>query len=53
MKYMVILLFSMVLTKSGKAQILSITGKVTDEGGRPVPFASIWASRGSLPCMGR
>ena len=35
----------MVLTKSGKAQILSITGKVTDEGGRPVPFASVFVTK--------
>jgi len=35
----------MVLTKRGKAQVLSITGKVTDEGGRPVPFASIFITK--------
>lgn len=45
MRYMVILLFTMILSKNGKAQSFSITGKVMDEGGKPIPFASIFVSK--------
>jgi iron complex outermembrane receptor protein len=42
---MTILLFSMLLAKTGKAQSFSITGKVMDESGKPVAFASVFISK--------
>lgn len=42
MRYIAIFLLCMLLVKYGKAQSFPITGKVIDEGGKPVPFASVF-----------